>query len=249
MKVPKKITPDRIRESIVQVFFKTGIPLEPLVGYLYDVLTGLGFSYTNSPIKQQSSSLGITPQPNEMVVNLIPQYLFFNEKIKIQLHPNNSLVFNCINNYIGWGEYFKIIKQTLNALKKGELFHSYSRIGIRYISEFPNIDISDKINFSYKLNVLNKAIDSGNFRMEWGDSSNKITMNLGVKLPIMVSTTLEETKINYISLIDIDVINQGFNFNTNKELFLLINETHTKQKQLFFKMLTKEFLKTLNPVY
>jgi len=248
MKLPIKIEPDRIRDSIVQIFFKSEIPFEPLIGYFYEILSKAGFAYTNAPVKPQQKTQ-ISGQANEFMVNILPQHLFFNEEIKIQLHQSGSIIFNCINKYIGWNKFFAYINDILLKLKNQNVIYGFQRIGIRYISEFPNIDLSDKLNFSYRLEGLNESLHNGNFRFEWNDDPYKIVVNLGIKLPILISTTVDNIKIDYISLIDIDVIQQGFNIVENEELCSVINSTHIKQKRIFFTLLKEEFLQTLNPIY
>ena len=248
MKLPKKITPDRIRDSIVQVFIKTEIPFEPLVGYLFGTLSEMGFAYSNELLKQPQKKT-VTTQPNEIVVNLLPQHLYFNEEIKIQLHQSGSLIFNSVNKYIGWSKFASYIQSTLTKLVEQNVIQGYSRVGIRYISEFPNIDLLDKLNFSFNLQGLNQSLQNGSFRFEWNDSPHKIVVNLGMKLPIGVSTTVEGEKIDFISLIDIDVINMEVSITKNEELFAAIEAAHLKQKEIFFGLLREDFLESLNPDY
>lgn len=248
MKLPSKITPDRIRESIVQVFFTTNIPIEPLVGYLYSALGEVGYKYTNRPLKKFSNTQELNNEPSINEITIVPQYFFFNEEIKIQLHETGTLVFNCVNEYIGWKSYFSKISEVLSILKERNIIHSFSRVGIRYISEFPNIDILDKIAFSFKLEVLQDKISTGNFRLEWQENPYKIVTNIASKLsiPSLIET---ENKVDYVSLIDIDVILKEIDIEDISDFLKKIDEVHLKQKTLFFSILKGEFIETLNPEY
>lgn len=250
MKLPKKITPDGIRESIVQIFYTSEIPFEPIVGYLYGVLGALGFRYTNRPLRQQKGVSGTNQQElnlGELII--VPQHFFFDEKIKIQLHQNGSLIFNCINEYIGWTEYFTFIKNVISTLIENKIIVSSTGIGIRYISEFPNIDILEKIKFSFEIEGLKNEISNGNFRIEWENTPHRIIANIGSKLPIPSIIESSDVRIEYVSLIDLDIIVRNFETSNNDELFEIIDSTHTKQKVIFFSLLREEFLKTLRPEY
>lgn len=248
MKLPKKITPDRIRESIVQVFFNSDIPFEPLVGYLHSLLSKHGFNYTNRPIK--TLPLNLNPLDGSVIeVALSPQHFYFNEEVKIQLHQNGSLIFNCVNNYIGWTKFFSTIKNILSDIIEMKIANNFSRIGIRYVSEFPNIDILEKVNFRFEMKGIEERISNGNFRIEWSDSSNRIIVNIGSKLPISSLMKSNEEKVEHVSLIDVDVINQDSETSDYNRALNLIDQLHNQQKMVFFGLLKEEFLNTLNPEY
>ena len=246
MRLPKKITPDRIRESIVQVFIQSRIPFDPLVGYLFRILEEMGFAYTNKPLKKPSNLVPGNP-PKVLEFNFAPQHLFFNEQVKIQL-TDGSLIFNCLEQYIGWSNYGEIIRKVLDQLHSQGVISSFGRVGVRYISEFPNTDIFNQINFQFNLSALKKPLKSGNFRMMWVDDPHRIILNLGTNLNIQPIVDKSGTKGEHLSLIDVDVIRE---FETNSPLasFTVIEEVHLKQKEIFFNILKEEFLNTLNPEY
>ena len=96
---------------------------------------------------------------------------------------------------------------------------------------------------------MKNSILNGNFRLEWNDEPHKVILNIGSKLPISSIIEMSGAKIQYVSLIDLDVIAQEFESSDCKKLFEAIDTTHTKQKVLFFGLLQDEFLATLNPEY
>ena len=247
MILPKKITPDRIRESIVQVFFTSQIPFEPLIGYLYEPFKELDLRFTNRPIRQQNEPSGITQPPGIEII--VPQYLFFNDKFKIQV-LNGSLFFNCIGDYPGWQHYFSFVKDVVNKVSQRQIVEFGNRVGVRYISEFPNLDILQVIDFNMSLRVIKNSLNSANFKLEWNDDSYRIIVNLGVKLPVKPIIVKNLTPKSFdVSFIDIDVIHENLpKYNLN-ELFSIIESTHTKEKEIFFGLLKEDFLETLNPEY
>lgn len=250
IKLPKKITPDRIRESIVQIFFNSDIPFEPLVGYLHRLFLSRGYDYTNRPIRQFPLNPELLPlDSSSFEISLTPQHFFFNEEIKIQLHQNNSLIFNCTNNYIGWTRFYSAIEMLLKELYQEKLISNFTRVGIRYVSEFPNIDILEKVNFGFQMSVLNTPISNGTFRVEWRESQHRIIVNLGSKLPINSLIEPDGSKVEFVSLIDVDVINQEFEPCEFTQLLSFLDDLHSNQKTVFFGLLKEEFLKSLNPEY
>lgn len=250
IKLPKKITPDRIRESIVQVFFNSNIPFEPLVGYMHRLFLNHDFDYTNRPIRQFPINPELIPADASTIeIALIPQHFFFNEEIKIQLHQNNSLIFNCTNNYIGWSKFYAVIEKLLMELFQENLISNFTRVGIRYVSEFSNIDILEKVNFGFQMSVLDKPISNGTFRVEWREAQHRIIVNLGSKLPINSLLEPDGSKVEFVSLIDVDVINQEFEPCECNQLLSFLDNLHTNQKAVFFGLLKQEFLESLNPEY
>jgi uncharacterized protein (TIGR04255 family) len=247
MRLPKKITPDRIRESIVQIFITSEIPPAPLVGYVYEVLSEMGFAYSNKPPRQPRDQAS-TANPN-LVDLLITQHLYFNEEIKIQLHENGSLIFNCFNSYIGWEKYQGYIQKIVNNLYSKKIVQGFHRVGIRYISEFPNTDIFENLNFTIALSGLNKPINKGKFRMEWIDAPYRIVLNLVSNQQIQPIIEKGGTKVDFVSLTDIDVIHDLFRTISVSEVFKIIDEVHLKEKEIFFGLLKQEFLETLKPIY
>lgn len=246
MKLPVKIHPDRIRDSIVQVFFTSKIPFEPSIGYFYSILIEKGFRYSNQPFPFPQNNL---MQANELLVNLGAQYFFFNDEVKIQFQNNKSVVFNCTNSYIGWAKYIKIISDTLASFQQANIIENYIRIGIRYISEFPDTDILEKINFKFDLKCCGNPLDTGLFRMEWTEQPYSIKLNLVSKAQILPLAVPNAETSKFISLIDVDIIQQGFQISSTSEFIDIVNKTHQKQKIVFFTLLNEDFLTTLNPVY
>ncbi len=250
MRLPKKITPDRIRDSIVQVFFTSDIPFDPLIGYLYSYLQEKGYSYTNRPIPPKSDlSVTNVQATNVFEVNLLPQHLFFNEDVKILLNQNGSIIFNCLNEYIGWERYEAVIKEVLGFLYEKEVLSGFTRIGIRYISEFPNISIEDHLNVSLNIEKLDATLQSRNFRTEWLHGQDKLIIQFASKLPINAIVTDSGMDVEFVSLIDVDVIRENLAIYDMDSLMKNINEAHKLQKSSFFCMLKEEFLQTLNPEY
>lgn len=250
MLLPKKISPQRIREAIVQLYFHADIPFEPLIGYFYAAMSEAGFSYANRPVRPNHFlQPGTQALPNTFDIVVAPQYFFFNDHIRVQVQNEGSLIFNCMNTYPGWSAYFEQIQEVLRVLLERKIIRDFHRVGLRYISEFPNVDILENVNVTVALKGLDEPMVSGNFRVEWVKESLRFIVNLASKLPIEPLVVPLEEKAQFTSLIDIDVIHQNFAEDDPDKLFSIIDQVHQREKEQFFQLLKPEFLETLHPEY
>jgi len=247
MKIPQKIYPDRITNAIVEVRYTSKIPFEILVGLFFNALDDT-YNYINklNPTSKNQS------EPDQIGIHLSSsQFLFYNDKIKIQLQPN-SIVFNCIKSYILWSNYLPEIEKVLKQLLTTNGIESFVRIGLRYISEYPNIDLQSCIKFSFSFGMPEIQSKTYSFKSEFEYKGNKIVLNLHNKLPVLKnnsSNNLPDTQ--QLTLIDIDVIKSDIKFPAQdfQSLISNIDTVHSSEKEIFFKLLNDEFLNTLNPVY
>lgn len=246
MRIPKKINPDRIQDSFVQVFFSTVVPFEPLVGYVYHALAPLGFSYLNRP---QQPEAGLFPSEG-FSLQIGPQHFFYREEVSIRMDEPGALLFNCMGPYIGWEQYSTIIRDVLTALFEANIISSFLRVGIRYVSLFENMDVQDALTLSFSMGVQQQDYRLAHFRTVWEDKEGYlISVTLGTERAPGVIENEDGTILAKKSVIDIDVIRQGFELKNLEEMFSLIDETHLHEKTVFFGLMKEDFLNSLNPEY
>lgn len=243
MRVPVKITPDRIRDSIVQIFFQSSVPFDALIGVFYTTLINSGWKYAN----KANHPL----EPNKLVIEFTanPQHFFIKEKVRFQLFPNQSIVFNCTNHYIGWANYSKYINEVLTELFKTNYFTNFTRIGIRYISEFANLDILEKVDVKIDVPFFKNVVSNSSHRISFEEGNIIKTVNIASKIPANTNLTGQKEQVNYISILDIDVVKKNLLVKDLSMLLDEINKLHTIEKEIFFGLLSEEFLQTLNPEY
>ncbi len=242
---PTKITPDRIKSAIVELKYSSKLPFEVVIGLFYKVLDDT-YTYVNRPMQQFKVDEG-----QEFGFGI--QHIFFNDKIHLHLQPG-ALVFNGIQKdsnsteykYIGWDNYLPEILKILNEIKDQDILESYLRIGIRYNSEYPEIDIrtSTKFNFTFGLpDITSKRFS---FSSEFIIDDHRIILQLLNKNSSSDSNIIQPT-----SAIDIDIIKDNLNISKNdfENLIPYINSAHDLEKQIFFKLLQPDFINTLNPIY
>lgn len=245
MKIPRKITPDRIRDSIVEVRYNTNVPFEALIGIFYQAVKE-SFKYTNRPLgKQQFPIAAPSSLPQEITLSLGGLSLFHNDKIKVQLQPN-SIIFNCLGDYIGWENYRTEIEGALATFNSVVDINDYTRIGIRYITEYPNYDLADCVKFSFTFGMPEIKSDTYSFRSEFKWEKYRVILNLNNKLLVITEHNKPPTPT---SIIDIDVIEEGTNEKDFKSLLARLDRIHLKEKEVFFNILNEKFLETLKPEY
>ena len=248
MKIPKKISPDRIKDSIVEVRYTTSLPFEVALGWFFKSI-GDSYNYSNRPpglLKNQLNSLIVNNnQDIQFAFNL---YLFHNEKIKIELKPN-SLIFNCLNEYIGWENYFLEIKKFIDQISKANVINTFNRIGFRYISHYPEIDLRNCVKYTFTFGMPQVISNSFGFRTEFIYENLKVILNLNNNLPAVTNNFPNEVKP--LSIIDLDVIDERLSIESGmlENLYNKIDIIHNREKEIFFNLLKSEFLQTLNPEY
>lgn len=237
MSLPSKISPDRIKDAVVEFSVSYSNPYEVIFGKILDYVNNQDvYNYVNPnrniPIEIQELSGRI--------------FLFYNEKIKFQI-SSKTISINCYSNYISWALYLPEIMGVIELINKVSANSIIiNRIGLRYVSEYENVDLSECLNFSFSYGYPQIKSKHYSFNSEFEYKNAIIILALRNMKP-----TKTENKTVYVSHIDIDVIQDDLNisFKDDKELLNCINEIHSYEKELFFSLLKDEFLKKLNPQY
>jgi uncharacterized protein (TIGR04255 family) len=236
MKIPKKITPDHLRDCIVQIVFDPMVPADLVVGMAYNCLSG-SFRFV-SPPQQSHQILGISVAQSSV------GHLIHNEgQVKLGIGLD-AIVFNINEQYPGWDIFFRIIKDSIEKLKSNNIIGPVSRIGIRFISQFEKVDLEK--NFFYNLSIPSsenkKTITHS--KIEYIEKNFKCIVNLMNNTPAQKGDDVTE-----ISVVDIDVIQEFESTVDLNEIFELIINGHKQQLEIFFNTITPNYLKTLNPEY
>lgn len=244
MKLPKKIEPDRIVDSIIEVKFTSDFPYEIYLGQIYQCIDNT-YNYTNRPAFGNQNIHIPNDLPRELKLSIGPAVsLFYNDKIKFEIQPG-SVIFNCLDKYITWELYFPEIVKVIQQIHSSKCILSYNRIGLRYISEYPETDIKLITKFNFSFGMPDVYSDSFSFRTEYKKDNYRIIMNLSSKIPAVNAELPRRT----ISLIDIDVISENFEMVDLSALSNLIDEVHTVEKETFFSLLQDDFISSLNPEF
>jgi uncharacterized protein (TIGR04255 family) len=247
MKIPRKITPDNIKDSLVQIVFNPACPPELVIGRFENHLKNLlEFKGGTPPLKQVFR----LPDENELnfgqfQTGVFQGGFFLDKKEFVQVTVSaNAIVFNTFKNYPGWEVMLSVIEETVKVLFEKGIAESVQRIGVRYISQFDGIAIFEKLKMSLGLNISNKNYTTTQIRSEYDEDEFKIILNL------LNNFQRSENDIQRnFSTIDIDVIKFYESVTDVREIIGDVDKAHFKQKSTFFSLLSDEFLKSLNPEY
>lgn len=153
-----------------------------------------------------------------------------------------SITFNLIGSYTGWDEYRKTLTANLLPLIEKGVIAKISRIGIRYISVFDQIRIFDNIKSSLKFAPFDDNSSRAQFRAEMDRGPFLMIVTLLNAFPKTDGEIYSITDVDTIKVFDPIKLHTG-------EILKWLEDAHTEQKTVFFSLLKKEFIDSLNPEY
>lgn len=235
--LPLKID-DYLKDTVVEFRFTSDYPHDILMGLIYTELKDrYDFLPTESNIFQLQPNASLEFRNTGTIVLL-------NENIRLQLR-DGILSFNSIidTEYRGWSNFGSYVKEDIEFLLKSnsKLFNSFTRIGLRYISHFPDVSILEKIKFGFQL-PIEKKFKNTKFRTTWNENDKNIVLT--------ITDSFEDINQHVLSILDIDV--SSFfdeNLQTSEYYCSKLDEIHQHEKEVFFSLLKEDFLAILNPIY
>ncbi len=234
MKLPIRISPQPIIDAITEFRFDTILHPSAVFGVIYNSLKNDYPAVSELPITQLPEVL----RDKDESLRYKPHYLITSVKgFKVQIGPKVVTVSSPIE-YVGWIVFENEVLRIINIMSELKIVKSVKKIGIRYI-DFFEADIFEKINLSIEHSALDLESQSKNFQAVFADDNCKHI--------IQISNSANYNSMNG-SVIDIDTILQGDEVRLEVVKDLL-NNLHKKNKKLFFNLLKKEFIDTLNPEY
>lgn len=240
MKLPKKITPCPIIESVVEIRFDTDIPSDAIFGVIYNAFKNeFSKKPKNLPILQLPADIR-NKDPNLLYK---PHYRLSDGTFLFQIGPK---VISLVNKgeYVGWNTFFPKIKDCFRKIKSLEIIEKTKRLGLRYINFFEGINIYEQINLQLLLNEepLKSDIILVRTTLKTGDFLGNLQISNDSKF------TRNNTKM-LGSTIDIDVHLEENGKTIIDQIDSMIEKAHVEEKELFFGLIKKEFLNQFNPEY
>lgn len=235
MKLPTKITPCPIIDVTLGIHFESSLPSGAVFGILYNEFKGKYPNYDELPILQIPEAI----RNSDQNLKYHAHYKLSNETFTL-LIGSNSLSISNPKDYVGWDSFFSEVLYVIDTVKKINIINSVSRLGLRYVDFFQDINILEKIQ--NKIIIENSVSTNLVSQIEAGDFIQTLRIINNVKL--------NRDNIEYNgSIIDIDTSLNEYNEDILNKFSETIEDAHKIEKKLFFNLLDEEFLKTLNPEY
>ncbi len=236
MELPKSISPNPLFTSTIEVRFTSNLNR-------YDL-----FEKINSVFREKFPTIeeGKIPQElkdHEEQFKYAPDFILKNDDFVISF-STKSISFEHVSEYTYWTNYFSFIKNSLEKVFELGFIESIDRCGVRYGSI---LDGQQNPN-----NVLKETprMDINNMQSEFNGFQCIFNTDIS-KLFLQISTNVKLVKEGVTKTglyVDIDA-SYAKELKPNNEVFAIIDKLHKDQKELFFGLLKKEYLETLNPKY
>lgn len=240
-KIAKKLNPCPIIEATLELRFQTQLPPDAVVGVLYNIF------------QEESAPVALFPLPISQIpveIRLNDPNLRYKPTHKLQvsgfdaLVGSNVLMLSISGEYKGWDNFKEHIAMFIEKIKQTSIMSTITYLGLRYLNFFNN-DIFEKINMligSSDFPRGNPSVFKTEYKKEGHVEVLQITSGIHLK-----NATIDADG----SLIDITSVLaqnhlQGVNLaNINDK----IDSAHTAVEQLFYALLSEEYIQSLNPGY
>lgn len=239
VRLPKRITPCPISESICEVRFESGLPSEAIFGLIYDKFRTAYPKMERQPILNIPAALR-AQDPN---LKYLPEYrLDSSDNFQLLIGQRTFAVAN-IKEYSGWHIFSNKILDAFGKIREAEIITKVTRVGLRYVNTFDRkiIDIS-----TLRLTRRGEDLPNSSAHIIAQIPSGEFTHTLQVANNVEI----RQTNRRFVgSVIDIDTWRDQPSQNFFSSPENILNEAHDKEKKLFFGLLTDEYTRSLNPEY
>jgi len=230
---PKKITPNPLVSSTVEIRFKTDKDSSVVFKSFYESLTEI------FP-KVETTSFPKDLRAKNPELRYYPDYILSNENYSLSFNEY-FLGFENITEYQLWENYSKELRQIIELIFKTNVIQEIERIGVRFQSAFNVEDFSSIINSKPSIEI--RDFDENFLSYTTQMKYNEFDMLLRLKKDVTESGFNNSEQQGHI--IDIDVFISDDVDKT--QVFSKVDLAHTLLKKLFFDLLKEDFVKSLNP--
>lgn len=244
MNLPKKIHPDNLVETIVEIRMRPLCAPELWAGMVSSNPLFIGYNFL--PIPQVNVCFSPEGRPDAKFPKLFSDCagVFVKDNIRF-IMLRNCLTFNCnLGKYVGWDIYSAEIEQVMKAVQESGITKVFNRTGLRYISEYKDIPILDNIKGVIDVGEAGLGLNRQELKL------SKIEENVKVFVSLTNLNKRKTPKGDYkSSLFDVNVYE---NFAESESISVVINslnKVHQIEKETFFGLLKDDFVKSLNPEY
>jgi uncharacterized protein (TIGR04255 family) len=243
MKLPKSISPCPIRDAVCAVQFESQIPADAVFGIVYQSLR------EDFP---QAGPLPILTLPPEVraasrELTFQPCYRLSNATFNVLVGPQFISV-GMRGGYPGWSTLSKSVKDILHRFHETGVVSRTLRLGLRYISFF-DFDIFPHLQLRITVEGASWDGEGTFFKTILSGSGCKSLLQVGKGLQLIKQPDEQGSPQESGSVIDIDSFSTETAGSFTPLLDTFLENAHSSEKDLFFRLLKPEFLASLNPIY
>lgn len=241
MEIPYKLGKCPIVEAILEVRFNPTVDHNTVFPILYGA-----FREDFPSIEQLISPLPGMPIPGFPDMSLQPHYRLKHKEdanVLIQIGPR-ILTINMAPTYEGWDVFYKYAVKYITVLNDANIVSTVDKVGYRVINFFKeNVFQNSRLNLRVTLGDSEIPYRETSVRTIFEDGGITSVVN------IMNNGQLNRgMNVQRGSIIDVDT------FTLNCANFMLdfrtrINEVHDAEKQVFFPILSTDYITTFEPSY
>jgi len=238
LQLPAKISPCPIIEAIFECRYEPKVPPDTIFGILYKQFSDFYPKLENLPILQIPQQIRL----QDSNLRYQPYYRMSSEQFILSIGPR-ALSLSNINEYVGWRVFYAEIKKLIEIVKELDIAKKIVRFSLRYINYF-NEDILKKTNLVIRMGKqpIEAARTLVRLDIKANDFNNVIQISNDAELR-------SKDKQLHGSVIDIDTYLEDIPINLFSDYKAMLSNCHLSEKKVFFSLLKRDFLKSLNPVY
>jgi uncharacterized protein (TIGR04255 family) len=239
VRLPTSISPCPIIEAIMDIWFKTEEPPEAVIGLVYHRLI------RDFPTMTKLPSAFIPEIARDANPSLAHQadYKFERKGLAVLVGPKNVAV-GMLGEYPNWPKLSQEFREALQAIEDTGLRIHPERFGLRYINFFSG-DIFPKLKLEFALANETLVGQGTFFKIVIPGDRCDLLLQVGKDMQF------PNRPLDPGSVIDIEafVSNPAMTNGFSKAVAQFLEIAHDAEKKLFFSLVRKEFLETLNPKY
>ena len=236
--IPCKIKDDGLTETIVLVKYNSEYTIQKLQTVIFTYLTRTTHGAFQKVYTRKKDRLvtGDNSRRND--------FFYTDGKYKVVVRQTD-ISFNCVEVYPGWATYFSFIRNCLNNL---QTLINGVQISIRYISSYPELPLSAFLEGHIVYTNLSHSILQQQHTIHC-----KLATGSHIGSAIGIIRLYDSIKVHHqiMSIVDIEIQSREVIEGEENYASILqkIELCHNFEKQLFFSLLTKEFIDSKQPIY
>jgi len=236
--LPKTISPCPISEAIVEIRYETNVPSEAVLGMIYNRFQKEYPKTEKQPILQIPEAI----RTSDPKLKFLPEYKLIGGNFLLQLGQRSFSIAN-VNEYAGWESFSARIFDAFRAVQSLEIVDTVTRLGLRYINTF---DFDILPHSTLKLSHDDHALESTQSQVLATIPAGKFSNTLRVAN----NTEIRGNNRTFVgSVIDIDTSLEASIAGFFTKMEPIVEQAHLEEKKLFFSLLAKDYVSTLNPQY